>query len=193
MPVYPDKQNVIMIGNSDRGKTHLSIALGLKTCNRGYSVIFKNVATLSTALCEAKDNYRPGKLERTLAKSDILILDELIYLSLIRHQSELLFKFISDRSERSSTVVTTNLPFSKWTKLFENTTMVVALIDRLTFRSHVLYINRDSRPLKATMQKSSCQSGSKFHERLAHFFIYIYIQISSTKAKTLIYTLSTEF
>ena len=111
------------------------IALGLKACTQGYNVLFKNAATLSTELCGTKDNYRLGKLERTLAKADLLILDELSYLSFNRHQSELLFKVISDRSEKSSTIVTTNLPFSKWTDLFENTTMVAALIDRLTFRS----------------------------------------------------------
>ena len=83
----------------------------------------------------------------------VFILDELSYLSFNRHQSELLFKVISDRSEKSSTIVTTNLPFSKWTELFENTTMVAALIDRLTFRSHVLDMNGDSYRLKATMQK----------------------------------------
>ena len=91
-------------------------------------------------------------LERTLAKADLLILDELSYLSFNRHQSELLFKVISDRSEKSSTIVNTNLPFSKWTDLFENTTMVAALIDRLTFHSHVLNMNGDSYHLKATMQ-----------------------------------------
>ena len=144
-----NKQNVIMIGNPGRGKTHLAIALGLN------NVLFKNAATLSTDLCEAKDNYHLGKLERTLAKADLLILDELSYLSFNRHQSELLFKVISDRSEKSSTIVTTNLPFSKWTDLFENTTMVAALIDRLTFRSHVLDMNGDSYRLKATLQNRS--------------------------------------
>ena len=150
-----NKQNVIMIGNPGRGKTHLAIALGLKACAQGYNVLFKNAATLSTDLCEAKDNYHLGKLERTLAKADLLILDELSYLSFNRHQSELLFKVISDRSEKSSTIVTTNLPFSKWTDLFENTTMVAALIDRLTFRSHVLDMNGDSYRLKATLQNRS--------------------------------------
>lgn len=145
------RQNVVMIGNPGRGKTHLAIALGLKACTQGYNVLFKNAATLSTELCEAKDNYRLGKLERTLAKADLLILDELSYLSFNRHQSELLFKVISDRSEKSSTIVTTNLPFSKWTELFENTTMVAALIDRLTFKSHVLDMNGDSYRLKATL------------------------------------------
>ena len=146
------RQNVVMIGNPGRGKTHLSIALGLKACSQGFNVLFKNAATLSTELCEARDNYRLGKLERTLAKADLLILDELSYLSFNRYQSELLFKVISDRSEKGSTIVTTNLPFSKWTDLFENTTMVAALIDRLTFRSHVLDMNGESYRLKSSLQ-----------------------------------------
>ena len=145
------KQNIVMIGNPGRGKTHLSIALGLKACHAGYRVLFKNAASLSTELCEARDHYSLGKLERNLARADLLILDELSYLSFNRHQSELLFKVISDRSEKSSTIVTTNLPFSRWTELFENTTMVAALIDRLTYRSHVLDMNGDSFRLKATV------------------------------------------
>lgn len=145
------KQNIVMIGNPGRGKTHLSIALGLKACHVGYKVMFKNAASLSTELCEARDHYSLGKLERSLARADLLILDELSYLSFNRHQSELLFKVISDRSEKSSTIVTTNLPFSRWTELFENTTMVAALIDRLTYRSHVLDMNGDSFRLKATV------------------------------------------
>ena len=107
------RQNIVMVGNPGRGKTHLSIALGLKACSQGFNVLFKNAATLSTELCEARDNYRLGKLERTLAKADLLILDELSYLSFNRHQSELLFKVISDRSEKGSTIMTTNLPFSQ--------------------------------------------------------------------------------
>ena len=147
------RQNIVMIGNPGRGKTHLSIALGLKACSQGFNVLFKNAATLSTELCEARDNYRLGKLERSLAKADLLILDELSYLSFNRHQSELLFKVISDRSEKGSTIVTTNLPFSKWTELFENTTMVAALIDRLTFHSHVLDMNGESYRLKSSLQE----------------------------------------
>ena len=153
------RQNIVMIGNPGRGKTHLSIALGLKACSQGFNVLFKNAATLSTELCEARDNYRLGKLERTLAKADLLILDELSYLSFNRHQSELLFKVISDRSEKGSTIVTTNLPFSKWTELFENTTMVAALIDRLTFHSHVLDMNGESYRLKSSLQEMEKASG----------------------------------
>ena len=90
--------------------------------------------------------------ERTLAKADLLILDELSYLSFNRHQLELLFKVISDRSEKGSTIVTTNLPFSKWTDLFENTTMVAALLERLTFRTHVLNMKGESYHLQASLQ-----------------------------------------
>ena len=150
-----NKQNVVLIGNPGRGKTHLSIALGLKACYAGFRVLFKNAASLSTELCEARDSYSLGKLERTLAKADLLILDELSYLSFNRHQSELLFKVISDRTEKSSTIVTTNLPFSRWTELFENTTMVAALIDRLTFHSHVLDMNGESYRLKSTRDRKT--------------------------------------
>ena len=145
-----DRQNIVMIGNPGRGKTHIAIALGIKACLQGYRVLFKNASTLSTELTEARDNYQLGRLERQLAKTDLLILDELSYLSFNKFESDLLFKVISDRSERTSTIVTTNLPFSKWTDLFENTTMVAALVDRLTYRSHVLDMNGDSYRLIST-------------------------------------------
>ena len=101
------------------------------------------VSTLSTELTEARDTYQLGKLERQLAKADLLILDELSYLSFNRYESDLLFKVISDRSEQSSTIVTTNLPFARWTELFENTTMVSALVDRCG--SYVVKIQRSCR------------------------------------------------
>ena len=152
-----ERQNIVMIGNPGRGKTHIAIALGIKACLQGYHVLFKNASTLSTELTEARDNYQLGKLERQLDRTDLLILDELSYLSFNKYESDLLFKVLSDRSERSSTIVTTNLPFSKWTELFENTTMVAALVDRLTYRSHVLDMNGPSYRLLAT------QGGSDIH------------------------------
>lgn len=135
------RQNIIMIGPPGRGKTHLSIALGMKACRAGFKVLFKNAAVLSTQLTEAQYPYKLEKLQKAIARADLLILDELSYIRFNRHQSELLFQVISDRSEKKSTIVTTNLPFSKWTDLFENDTMVSALVDRLTFHSHVLDMN----------------------------------------------------
>lgn len=148
-----EKKNIVMIGNPGRGKTHLSIGLGLKACSFGFDVLFKSAATLSNELTEARDNYSLGKLEKRIQKADLLILDELSYISFNRHQSELLFKVISDRSERGSVIVTTNLPFSQWTDLFENTTMVAALVDRLTFKSYVLDMNGESYRLEQTMKR----------------------------------------
>ena len=147
-----EKKNIVMIGNPGRGKTHLSLGLGLKACSLGLDVLFKNAATLSTELAEARDNYSLGKLEKRIQKADLLILDELSYISFNRHQSELLFKVVSERSERGSVIVTTNLPFSQWTDLFENTTMVAALVDRLTFKSYVLDMNGESYRLEQTMK-----------------------------------------
>ena len=95
--------------------------------------LFKNAGTLATKLTEARDAYQLGKIERQMEKTDLLILDKLSYMSFSKYESELLFKAISERSKRSSTIVTTNLPFSKWTELFENATMVSALVDRLTY------------------------------------------------------------
>lgn len=142
---YIDKnQNVIMIGNPGTGKTHLAIGLGMKACINGYSVKFYTAASLATELVEASDYKRLTKLEHQLSSVDLLIIDELSYLSFNRHQSDLLFKIISDRSEKGSIIITTNLEFSKWTELFDNPTMVSALVDRITFRSHVLNMNGDS-------------------------------------------------
>ena len=147
-----EKKNVVMVANPGRGKTHMAIGLGLKACELGMSVLFKNTATLSTELSEARDNYMLGKLEKRLRQADLLILDEMSYVSFDRFQSELLFKVISDRSERGSVIVTTNLLFSEWTELFENTAMVAALVDRLTFKSYVLDMNGDSYRLDQTLK-----------------------------------------
>jgi DNA replication protein DnaC len=137
------RQNIVMIGNPGTGKTHLSIALGVKACLQGMNVRFYTAANLSNELIEAQEYKKLMKLEKQLSKTDLLIIDELSYLTFNRHQSELLFKVIADRAERRSVIVSTNLKFSDWVTMFENTTMVTALIDRLTFRSHVLNMNSD--------------------------------------------------
>lgn len=139
-----NKQNIVMIGNPGTGKTHLSIALGVKACMQGMNVKFYTAANLSNELIEAQDNHKLVRLEKQISKADLLIIDELSYLTFNRHQSELLFKVVADRSERRSVIVSTNLRFSEWTSIFENQTMVTALIDRLTFRSYVLNMNSDN-------------------------------------------------
>lgn len=142
------RQNIVMIGNPGTGKSHLSIAIGVKACMQGMNVKFYTAANLSNELIEAQEYKKLIKIEKQLSKTELLIIDELSYLTFNRHQSELLFKVIADRSERRSVIVSTNLKFSDWVTMFENTTMVTALIDRLTFRSHVLNMNSD-RPYRA--------------------------------------------
>lgn len=136
-----NRQNIVMIGNPGAGKSHLSIGLGMKACYAGFNVKFYTAMNLANELAEAIQSHRLSKLEKGLAKYDLLILHELSYLTFNRHQSEMLFQVISERSERASIIVTTNLEFSRWTELFENEIMVAAMIDRLTFRSHVLNMN----------------------------------------------------
>lgn len=136
-----NRQNIVMIGNPGSGKSHLSIGLGMKACQAGFTVKFYTAANLANELAEALQYNRLSKLEKSLSKIDLLILDELSYLTFNRHQSELLFQVISERSERGSIILSTNLEFSRWTELFENEIMVAALIDRITFRSHILDMN----------------------------------------------------
>ena len=138
------RQNIVMIGNPGSGKTHLSIALGMNACEAGYRVKFYTAVNLAAELAEAVQMNRLSRLEKNLSKIDLLIIDELSYLTFNRYQSEMLFQIISERSEQASVIISTNLEFSEWTQLFENEMMLAALIDRVTFRSFVLNMNCSS-------------------------------------------------
>ena len=138
------RQNIVMIGNPGSGKTHLSIALGMNACEAGYRVKFYTAVNLAAELAEAVQMNRLSKLEKSLSKIDLLIIDELSYLTFNRYQSEMLFQIISERSERTSVIISTNLEFSQWTQLFENEMLLAALIDRVTLRSFVLNMNCSS-------------------------------------------------
>ena len=148
-------ENVVMIGNPGTGKTHLMTALGVKACLLGYKVLFKNATTLASELREARDTYQLRKLEKAIASMDLLLLDELSYASFNQEESELLFKVIAERSERASTVITTNLEFSRWPEMFANDTLVAALVDRLTYHSTILNMNGDSYRLQSRQKQQT--------------------------------------
>lgn len=135
------KQNIVMIGNPGSGKTHLATALGINACRAGYKVKFFTAVNLAAELSEATQSARLTKFEKNLSSVDLLIVDELSYMTFNRFQSEMLFQAISERSERASVIITTNLEFSQWTQLFENEMMIAAMVDRLTYRSHILNMN----------------------------------------------------
>ena len=142
------RDNVIALGNSGTGKTHTALALALAACQRGFSVAFFTAAGLVHLLSEARDERRLLKLQAQLQAVKLLIIDELGYVPLSRTGAELLFDVFSQRHERGSTIVTSNLPFDEWTSVLGSERLTGALLDRLTHHVHILEFNGDSFRLK---------------------------------------------
>lgn len=142
------KDNVIALGNSGTGKSHIGLALGLAACQRGFSVGFATAAGLVHQLLEARDERRLLKLQQQLQSCKLLIVDELGYVPLSTTGAELLFEIFSQRYERGSTLVTSNLPFDEWTTVFGAERLTGALLDRLTHHVHILEMNGASYRLK---------------------------------------------
>ena len=143
-----------MIGNPGTGKTHLAIGLGRRLCKEGFSVRFYTAANLVTELSEAQEFHRLTKVEKNLSKVDLLIVDELSYLTFSKAHTELLFHVLSNRNERGSVIITTNLEFSRWGELFPNEMLTAALIDRLTHHAYILDMNSESYRLKQRLETS---------------------------------------
>ena len=142
---YVDRrENIIAVGNSGTGKTHIGLALGLAACQKGLSVGFANAAAMVHELIEARDEKRLLRLQRQLAAYKLLIIDELGYVPLSQTGAELLFEVFSHRYERGSTIVTSNLPFDEWTSVFGSERLTGALLDRLTHHVHILEMNGES-------------------------------------------------
>ena len=142
------RENIIALGNSGTGKTHVALALGLAACQKGFSVTFITAAALVSQLMEARDERRLLKLQRDLQAVNLLIVDELGYVPLSLTGAELLFETYSQRYERGSTIVTSNLPFEDWTSVMGSERLTGALLDRLTHHVSILTMNGDSYRLK---------------------------------------------
>ena len=142
------RDNVIALGNAGTGKTHIALGLGLAACQKGLAVGFTTAAALVHELIEAGDEKRLLRLQRQLAACKLLIIDELGYVPLSPTGAELLFEVFSQRYERGSTIVTSNLPFDEWTGVFASERLTGALLDRLTHHVHILGMNGDSYRLK---------------------------------------------
>lgn len=138
------RENVIAVGNSGTGKSHIGLGLGLAACQKGLSVGFVNAAAMVHELIEARDEKRLLRLQRQLASYKLLIIDELGYVPLSQTGAELLFEVFSQRYERGSTIVTSNLPFDEWTSVFGSERLTGALLDRLTHHVHILEMNGES-------------------------------------------------
>ena len=149
------RENVIALGNSGTGKTHVALGLGLAACQKGLSVGFITAAALVHQLLEARDERRLLRLQKQLASHQLLIVDELGYGPLSTTGAELLFEAFSQRHERGSVLVTSNLPFDEWTSVLGAERLTGALLDRLTHHVHILEMNGESYRLKASRRRQS--------------------------------------
>ena len=147
------RENVIALGNSGTGKSHVALALGLAACQKGLTVAFTTAAALVNQLMEARDERRLLRLQRELAAVKLLIVDELGYVPLSPTGAELLFEVLSQRYERGSTVVTSNLPFEDWTSVLGSERLTGALLDRLTHHVSILSLNGDSYRLRSSRSR----------------------------------------
>ena len=149
------RENIVSVGNSGTGKSHIALGLGLAACQKGLSVGFATAAALVHELLEARDEKRLLRLQRQLAGYKLLIIDELGYVPLSPTGAELLFEVFSQRYERGATIVTSNLPFDEWTSVFGSERLTGALLDRLTHHVHILEMNGDSYRLKQSKKRQS--------------------------------------
>jgi DNA replication protein DnaC len=142
------RESVILLGNPGTGKTHLATALAAEACRRGRKVRFWRVTELVTQLLEAREERMLLRLKAQLARLDLLVLDELGYVPASKVGAELLFDVISTAYERTSVIVTTNLPFEQWTEVLGSERLVGATLDRLTHRCHILEATGESYRLR---------------------------------------------
>src|SRR5215469_6184378 len=141
------RENVLALGNSGTGKTHIGLALGLAACQQGFRVRFTTATALVHELIEARDE-KLLRYQKQLARQELLIVDELGFVPLSKTGAEMLFEVLSQRYERSSTLVTSNLPFAEWTEVLGSERLTGALLDRLTHHVHILEMNGESYRLK---------------------------------------------
>ena len=149
------RENVIALGNSGTGKSHVALGLGLAACQKGLTVGFTTAAALVHELLEARDERRLLRLQKQLAGYKLLIIDELGYVPLSTTGAELLFEVFSRRYERGSVLVTSNLPFDEWTSVLGAERLTGALLDRLTHHVHILEMNGESYRLQASHRRQS--------------------------------------
>jgi DNA replication protein DnaC len=139
-----DREQVIFHGESGSGKTHLATALAICACQQGRRVRFTTLAGLANELQEAASRRELARVVGRYARTELVLLDELGYLALPDGAAELVFQVISERNERGSLIVTTNLPFGEWTKVFPDPRLAKAVVDRITHKAHIIDTGTES-------------------------------------------------
>jgi DNA replication protein DnaC len=148
-------ENCLFLGPSGVGKTHLLLGIGRACCLRGYRVLFRTAATLASELEVAQHELRLPKLLAHLRRFDLVLVDEVGYLPFSQTAAELLFQFFSDRYERASVGLTSNLDFAHWTEVFGHERMTAALLDRLVHRSTILLLEGESFRFRQSLQRQA--------------------------------------
>lgn len=145
-------RNVIMSGSAGTGKSHIAVGLGIEACNAGYKVMFTTIPLLINELKEARSKNTLRSYEKRFEKYDLVIADELGYISFDKEGSELLFTYLSLRAERKSTIITSNLMFNKWDDIFKDPVLTAAMVDRLTHKAHIINMNGSSYRTMETLE-----------------------------------------
>ncbi|HEM9293104.1 IS21-like element helper ATPase IstB [Streptococcus agalactiae] len=138
-----NKENLILIGTPGCGKTHYATALGIKACIKGKTVLFTSVPNLVIELQEAMSKSQITNYKKRFEKYDLVILDELGYVSFDKTGCEILFNLLSSRNDKGSIIVTTNLDFNRWEEIFKDPMLTGAMVDRLAHRAHIMDMSRE--------------------------------------------------
>ena len=150
----PRGQNVILTGNPGTGKTHTAIGLGLAACESGYRVLYTTIPYLVTELRESNSERKLRAYERRFEKYDLVIADELGYVSFDREGADLLFSNLSVRAMEKSTIITSNLTFNRWDEVFGDAAITSAIVDRLTYKAILVDMEGDSYRLRETLREN---------------------------------------
>ena len=150
-----EKRNIIFVGNTGTGKTHLATALGLEACRKGIRTRFVTGAGLANELIEARNERAVGRIIQKMSRFGLLILDELGYIPFSREGSQLLFQLLAERYERASVIITSNLGFADWTQMFGDPTLTAALLDRLTHKAHIVMCTWEGYRLKESLRRQA--------------------------------------
>lgn len=143
-------RSIVMYGNPGTGKTHIAIGLGIRACMEGYSVFFTSVPRLLTLIREAKNEKSLKSLEIRFERYDLVICDELGYVGFDKESAEMLFNHLSLRTGKKATVITTNLPFTRWEEVLKDKVLCSALVDRLCHKSYLVNMTGTSYRIKET-------------------------------------------
>ena len=143
-------RSIVMYGNPGTGKTHIAIGLGIKACMEGYSVFFTSVPHLLTIIREAKSEKTLRNMEIRFERFDLVICDELGYVGFDKESAEMLFNHLSLRTGKKATIITTNLPFTRWEEVLKDKVLCSALVDRLCHKSYLVNMTGSSYRIKET-------------------------------------------